>query len=85
MKNKKIIDMYEDDFPTWKRWKKKRKMNNAELLHTIITHGVNKVLFDTFMRSLTSRDDYKRPLKNVNICKERRYKISIEKRGATCG
>lgn len=83
MKAKKIIDMYEEDHPTWKRWKKKKKMSNAELLHKILTYGVNKVLFDNFMRSLTSRDDYKRPLAGVTICKERRYKTTTEKRGTT--
>ena len=79
MKAKSIIDMYTEDLPTWRRWKKKKKMNNAELLHTIISYGVNKVLFDNFMRSLTSRDNYKRPLTGCKIAKS---KITIEKTGS---
>ena len=79
MKSKTTIGMFKNDSSTWKRWKKKKKMNDAELLHAILTYGVNKVLFDNFMRSLTSRDNYKRPLVGVSINKEIRYKISIEK------
>lgn len=82
MKDKSIIDMYTEDLPTWKRWKKKKNMSNAELLHKILAYGVNKVLFDNFMRSLTSRNDYK---KKLSHCKIDKSKLPIEKRGATYG
>jgi hypothetical protein len=80
MQDKSIIDMYTEDLATWKRWKRKKNMSNSKLLHTIITYGTNKVLFDNFMRSLTSRDDYKKSLSHCRIDKS---KVTIEKRGAS--
>lgn len=73
------IEVFDKDHPTWRRCCKKKNLSSKEVFHDLMNTINNKIAFDTYCKSLASRDDFKRPLKGVTVRKELRYAKTIEK------
>lgn len=68
------IEIFHYLAPTWNRWKKIKHCSSAELHKQILEAAQDKIRFDTYVKSLSLIDNYKRPL---SYCKIDKSKLSI--------
>jgi len=73
--------IFKDDLPTWKRWCAVQNMNSYELMRAraIIRYAYMKVKSELY-KTLTTRDDFKKPLSD---CKINKNKVNIRNKGTT--
>ncbi len=65
-KMKTTIEIYFEDNFTWKKWKKKKKLNSCDLMRCIM-NAVDMKKVQTFYDSLTRKDKSKKQLSNCKI------------------
>ncbi len=73
------IEILESDHLTWKRCCKKKGKSSKMTFHDLINKINNKILFENYIKTLSTRNDFKKPLTG---CKIKKYKKTIEKKGS---